>query len=358
MRLNHIGSMGNAFTGRDYTFYYHIMAKQYLALAFEIESQRMKNLSPSINEFNIEKKVIHEEMLTRIGKEPFLLVHNALYQYAFTNHAYQFPIIGRLEDLNKITLAQTMSWYNNHYTANNATIVVVGDVTAEEVFKLARKNFSDIKKLKKNTHKPANTQTEPAKNRLFVMPDKTKVGVLLLAYKVPSIKTAAPAWEAYALEVLAAWLETGRNSRLSGVLINDRQRANEMKILFSPMSRAGTLFIIEATAVQGVSLLQLKNSITEEIEQIKKQLINKNILQKIKNQMTAVEIFDRDSIYTQAKIIGQAESIGIHWSEDAQYISRIKSVTAEQVSSVLKKYLTPEREIVIMQNSYKSDQKD
>ena len=354
-RLSDIGAIGNAYTGRDYTFYYHKIEKQYLALAFELEATRMQNLSPSQTEFDIEKKVILEELHTRINKDPYLPAYNALYEHAFKNHGYQFPVIGRLQDQANLTLEEAMLWYKNYYTADNASIVVIGDIKAEEVFKLARKYFSPVKKAKSSTIR-TNVQHDIQEKRTgrirFVMPQRLKVGAILMAFKVPSIKTSIPAWEAYALEVLAGWFESGNNSRLSKTLIRDQHLANEITIIYSSITRDNSLFIIEAIPAQDVSLRQLEKALIKKIKQIKKELIDQQSLQKIKNQMIATEIFDRDSMYTQAKIIGRAESVGIHWSDDAQYISRIESVTAEQVQKVLHKYLIPANEIIVIQNSH------
>ena len=68
--------------------------------------------------------------------------------------------------------------------------------------------------------------------------------------------------------------------------------------------------------------------------------------------MIATEIFERDSMYTQAKIIGQAESVDIHWSEDAQYMSRIKAVTAEQIKTVLQHYINLDKQFIVIQNAH------
>ena len=357
--LNDIGSKGSAYTTRDFTFYYHIMGKKHLALAFEVESNRMQHLSPSITEFNIEKKVVWEELHSVKGKEPFLPAYNKLYELAFKNNAYQFPVIGRLEDLENLTLAKTMSWYKNYYTPDNATIIVVGDVEAAEVFKLARHYFLPVHKTKMlNNHNIAKSTNKKTTETRFVMPDNITVGAILLAYKVPSINTSVPRWEAYALELLAGWLETGTITRLTRVLIKDKQVANEITISYSSMREENTLFIIEAIPRQGTSLKQLEKTLVDEIKQIKTELISQDSLQKIKNQMIAVEIFDRDSMYTQAKIIGQAESVGIHWSEDAQYISHIENVTAAQIKKVLKKYFIAENKIIVIQNAHKPNNKD
>ncbi len=352
-RLNAIGAKGNAYTSREHTFYYHILEKNHLALAFDVEAQRMQYLSPSVSEFDIEKKIIREECDTYMSNDPYLSAYKLLYQKAFKHNGYQFPISGRPEDRDILTLTKTMDWYKNNYTPDNATIVVVGDVSASEVFQLATKYFSSIKKSRQIStyYSKVTDQTNVKEKMVFVMPATTEVGLILVAFKVPSIKTSIPDWEAYALEVFAGWLES-RNSYLTKALIRDKQLAHEISVIYSPMTKASSVFIFDVIPAYNVSLKQLEQAIIEGIKNIKNVFIDQKSLQKIKNQMIATEIFERDSMYTQAKIIGQAESVGLHWSEDAKYISRIKAVTVEQVKKVFKKYFFAEKEYVVIQNPH------
>lgn len=349
-QMGSIGSLGNAYTTRDHTFYYHTLKKKYLPLAFALEAERMKYLDVDKNAFEIEKKIIKQERLERINQDPYLKANNALYRLAFKNDGYQFPVIGLPEDLPGLTLKQAMIWHKNRYTPDNATIVVVGNVKPAEVISLAKKYFSPIKKKKQKANNSLIADEEKHSVTRYIMPESTKVGMVFLAFKVPSIKTAFPAWEAYALDVLAGWLESGNHSRLTNTLVIDKKIAHEVFVNYSPMSRKQSLFIIEASPLEGISLQQLEQEIIAEIQQIKKEHISDKTLQKVKNQMIATEIFERDSMHTQAKIIGQAESVDIHWSEDAQYINRIKAVTAEQINEVLQKYINLEKKFVVIQN--------
>lgn len=352
-RLNNIGARGNAYTHRDYTFYYHMLEKEHLEVSFKVEAQRMKAIAPTMEDFEIEKKVILEELHTRMTKDPHLFSYEALYEQAFDQSGYRLPVIGFPEDIEALTLSATMDWYNRFYRPDNAIMVVAGDVNEDEVFALVRKHFSDIKKIKSSVKNTANIiDSKQEKTIHYVIPETTQVGLLLMGFKVPSIKSAVPSWEAYALDVLAGWFESGHNSRLSKALIRDTKQAYEISVSYSIMRRQDTLFIIEAIPSQGTTLNNLENILNEEIKKVKSELISNKTLRKIKNQMIATEVYERDSLYTQAKIIGQAEVIGIPWQQDAQYIKRIKAVTPEQIQAVLKKYFVMENKVIVIQNSY------
>ncbi len=357
-QLTRIGAKRNAFTHRDYTFYFYIADKTALPRMLHLEAERMQGLYASEKSLAIEKKIIREEFNNQLSKDPFYFLDDRIYQKAFPDSGYQYPIIGHFSDIQKLSLQQLNHWHQQYYTPDNAVLVVAGDVNANEVFHWAERYFSPITKRRDSSINPQRT----IKNNHLNMPraeihdvlphrkDRSvSTGKLLMGFRVPSIKTAVPQQDAYALEVLAGWLDSGVHSRLPRALIWDRQKAQDISVRYSLMTRYDSLFIIEAMPLKNVSMTELEQAIKDELNAIRQQLISARELREVKNQMIAAEVFERDSTYTQAKIIGQAEVIDIPWSEDAKYIERIKSVTAEQVQEVLKKYFTPNNRITIIQ---------
>ena len=373
-KISTIGAKGNAYTSRDYTFYYHILTKQYLYLAFALEAERMKQLTINKKDLSIEKSVVREEILDNISRDPYLPALNALYDLAFQQEPYQIPAIGLMADQSALTPEYIKSWHEQYYTPDNSILVIVGDVIASDVFKLANQYFSSIRKTRPTkiesiqpvkSHQPAKSlqpikslqriSSHQPKNRRFVMPETTSVAMILLAFKVPSIKTSNPHWEAYALDILAGWLDSGFHSRLTKKLLREAQIAQDVYVTYTPMDKRGSLFIIEATAAHNISVEQLEQALIQEINKIKNETISKEILKKIQTQMIATDIFERDSMYTQAKIIGQSESVDITWQEDAQYISRIKSVTVAQVKEVMLRYFQMGEKFTVIQKMHPAE---
>ncbi len=345
-QLTRVGARRNAYTQRDYTFYYYILNKAYLEWVIHLEAQRMQGLFANEASLKIEKKIIQEEINSQLSKDPFYSLNDRLYKLAFQHSGYQYPIIGNIKDIQQLSLAQIKQWHQQYYTPDNAILVVTGDVKTSDVFKWASDYFSIIKKKRSVPFKTSTSESALAEIHSSI-PGTFHTGKLLMAFRVPSIKTAVPVQDAYALEVLAGWLDSGVHSRLTDALIWDKQQAQDLSIRYTLMTRYDSLFIIEAIPLHGVSMQQLENALVQELEVIKKHPISQSELQKVKNQMIAAEIFEQDSSYIQAKIIGQAEVIDIPWSIDAQYIERIKAVTPEQIQQVLKKYFTANNRIII-----------
>lgn len=355
-QLTRIGARRNAYTHRDYTFYFYIADKTALQRMIHLEALRMQGLYATEQSLAIEKKIIQEEFNNKLSKDPFYFLNDLIYRKAFRYSGYQNPVIGNMKDIQNLTLSQLRQWHQQYYTPDNAVLVIAGDVNAQSVFKWADQYFSPIQKkrtvpVKKNIH--ISDVSGQSEIRFMVTgkqnpPDINRNGKLLMGFRVPSVKTARPNQEAYALEVLAGWLDSGVHSRLPRALIWDKRKAQDISVNYSLMTRYDSLFIIEAMPLENVSMAQLEQAIKEELSLIQQHRISDSELQKVKNQMVAAEIFERDSTYIQAKIIGQAEAIDIPWSEDARYIERIKSVTAEQIQQVLKKYFIPKNRITII----------
>lgn len=140
-----LGGKDNAFTNTDYTAYFQQIPKANLEKMMELEADRMENLQFKDADFQKEIRVVMEERRWRTDDQPNALVDEALRATAFNAHPYHWPVVGWMNDLQNMTVNDARNWYERWYAPNNATMVVVGDVKAAEVKKLAEKHFGRIK---------------------------------------------------------------------------------------------------------------------------------------------------------------------------------------------------------------------
>ncbi len=124
------GGRDNAFTSRDHTAYHQQLHKSKLALALELEADRMVNLQFSVEEFAREMKVIMEERRMRTDDDPHAQLSELMMATVYAVHPYRTPVIGWMSDLENMRLADARDWYEKWYAPNNATLVVGGDVGA------------------------------------------------------------------------------------------------------------------------------------------------------------------------------------------------------------------------------------
>ncbi|MGE3774453.1 MAG: M16 family metallopeptidase, partial [Gammaproteobacteria bacterium] len=111
---------------------------------------------------------------------------------------------------------------------------------------------------------------------------------------------------------------------------------------YQSVSRLPDLFSIDATPREGAALDTLEAAIFEQLETIKQTPPNAQELARVKTQVVADTVYQQDSMFYQAMLIGTLESAGLSWRLKDEYDAGIRAVTAEQVQAVARRYLTPE----------------
>jgi zinc protease len=333
------GGKENAFTSTDYTCYFQQLEKSHLPLAFKLEADRMANLKLTKKEFDKEIKVVMEERRWRTDDKPQSMVNEAFQGAAYRAHPYSRPVVGFMNDLENMTFEDAREWYQNWYAPNNATLVVVGDVKAKEVYKLAQQHFGKLKPKVLPARKP---QVEPAQigERNIIVKAPAKQSYLLMGYHVPAIVDPENDWEPYALEVLAGVLSGNPASRLNQKLVRETQLAVDASAGYDILSRGRlALFALDGTPSEGKTVAELKAALLDQIENVKTTGVTVEELDRVKAGVIAADVYQRDSMFYQAMQIGTVESIGFSWKILDGYPAKLRAVTPEQVQAVAKKYL-------------------
>ncbi|MGB4347225.1 MAG: pitrilysin family protein, partial [Burkholderiaceae bacterium] len=182
-----LGGRDNAFTSKDYTAYFQQIEKSRLEAVMSLEADRMQNLNMDKEEFAKEIKVVMEERRLRTDDQPLAKVYEALNATAYVAHPYHNPIVGWMDDLQNMTAADALAWYERWYAPNNATMVVTGDVDAQQVRKLAEKYFGNIPVKTLPKTKPQNEPTQHGERRVVIKAPAENPYVVL-AYKVPTLR--------------------------------------------------------------------------------------------------------------------------------------------------------------------------
>jgi len=163
-----------------------------------------------------------------------------------------------------------------------------------------------------------------------------------MGYKVPVINTAIEKWEPYALDLLAGILDGGDSARFSKNLVRGSKIATSAGAGYSMDSRVQTLFLLDGIPVTGMTTAQLETALLNELENIKNKPVSDAELNRVKAQVISSAVYEQDSMFYQGMKIGIAETVGIGWKKDSQYVQQIQAVTAEQLQQVAKKYFVPQ----------------
>jgi len=333
------GGKENAFTGSDYTCYFQQLENSHLALSFKLEADRMANLVLSKEEFDKEIKVVMEERRWRTDDKPQSKVNEAFKAAAYQTSPYARPVIGFMNDLENMTYEDAREWYRNWYAPNNATLVVVGDVKADEVYKLAQQYFDKVSSKVLPVRKP---QVEPVQigERRVLVKAPAKLPYLLMGYHVPTLVDTDKDWEPYALEVLAGVLSGNQASRLNQKLVRESQLAIDVSAGYDLLARGHlTLFELDGTPSEGKTVKDLEVALLQQVELVKTSGVTAEELDRVKAGVIATEVYNRDSMFNQAMQIGTVGTIGFSYRILDDYPIKLRAVTPEQVQAVAKKYL-------------------
>jgi zinc protease len=340
-----IGARNNAFTSQDYTAYYEVLAADQLEAAMEIEADRMRNLVFDPEEFKKEIEVVKEERRWRTDDKPSSLLREQFNAVAFLNSPYRAPVIGWMVDLEGMKVKDAYEWYKKWYTPNNATLVVVGDVDPEKVAKMAKKYFS-IYKSNPLPEVKLRTEVEQKGIRNIVLKLPAKLANLRMGFKTPGMISAknktVEKWEPYALEVLANILDGGDSARFAKHLVRGKAIAAGAGAGYYGYGRLPNMMVITGTPAKDVEMSVLKKALLDEIEILKTELVSESELKRVKAQVIAGEVYERDSIQHMATLIGSLESVGLGHQYMDEYVPGVLGVTAQQIQNVAKKYLIEE----------------
>lgn len=332
------GGDENAFTGRDYTAYFQTMSSDRLEVSFKLEADRMRNLLLLPEEFKKEVEVVKEERRMRTEDKPQSLTYEQFLAGAYEASPYRIPVIGWMADLDALQVEDLQVWYRKWYAPNNATLVVVGDVEPDQVIQLAQRHFGPLKPEQVAQPKP---RTEPGQRggKRFTVKTPARQPYLILGYKTPVIGKAEQAWEPYALEMLAYVLDGGSSARLSNNLIRGSKLAVAADTSYSAFSRLPGMLVIDAVPTPGTTTDTVEAALLKEIERFKQELVKEEEMERVRNQIIAAKVYEKDSVFYQAMLIGQMETVGLDWRLADEYVTHLKAVTAEQIKQVAEKYL-------------------
>ena len=328
-RITAMGGELNAYTNRDETVYYQTVAKQHLPEVLQMEADRMVNLGFSNKDYVNELEVVKEERRLRTDDSPSGRLYEKLYQTAFTTSGNKSPIIGSMDDLTHMTGDDARAWYRKWYAPNNATMVIVGDVNAKQAIKQVETAFGALKP-SALPGRALPTEPKQTQARQAEVSAPSELPIVALGYQVPQLKNINDKLP-YALDTLADVLDGNAASRMEKNLVRAKPIALSAGASYSLLTRADTVFVLSGAPAQGVSVPQLIAALKGEVADIAKNGVSEEELARIRNQRAASETYAKDSMATQASLMGDLESKGFGYQDEDEMRRRLNVVTAGEV---------------------------
>jgi zinc protease len=337
-----LGGRENAFTSRDYTGYYQQIPSNKLEDVMKLEADRFASNQWADEEFKKELEVVKEERRMRTEDNPRSLMWEAMNAVAFTASPYRRPIVGWMSDLDAMTPDDARAFYRQWYTPNNAAVVIAGDVDVAKAKALVEKHYGNIPARAGPARKPREEPQQSGIRRLdFKAP--AEQAYVSLAFKVPQITSPAATdtatLDSYALTVLSAVLDGYSGARLDRALTQGENRVADSAGAYCGMAGRGPqICSLDGVPSAGKSAAQVEAALREQVAKIARDGVTEAELNRVKTQWVAGQVYQQDSVFSQARSIGSNWVSGLPLDTDQVVIDRLRAVTAEQVKAVAGKY--------------------
>lgn len=331
--LKSTGASANANTTQDRTLYHITGNAEKLETMFELESDRFMNLNYSEHDFKTEAGAVKGEY-TKNYASPYSRIREQIYNTAFDVHTYKHTTMGFFEDIVDMPNQYKYSkqFYDRYYRPEYCTIVVVGDVTPEQVNTLAQKYFGEWETGSYISTVPQEPQQKATR---YVHLQNAEIPPYInLSYKGPAFKDDQI--DMPALDVLSSIVFSKTSDLYKKLILNER------KARFfgagAPDSRDPNLFGIRTSLVDKKDLQYLKDEVVKALENVKQNGVDADILEKTKSNLK----------YSYAMGIDNPSSIAnsichyIMLTGDPESLNKLYAlydkVTVEDIKMVANKY--------------------
>jgi zinc protease len=337
--VSRLGGRDNAVTSHDATYYFQRLPKEHLKTAMVMEADRMRNLNLVDAEVAAERDVVLQERRSVVDSKPLATLDELINANLYLNHPYRTPVIGWEHEIKKYDRATALAFYRRFYAPNNAILVVAGDVTPDEVRKLAQDTYGRVQRQPGVLRVSRPSEPRQQGIRRVELRD-ARAGTLALQryYMTPSYKSAEPA-EAEALDTLSIILGDGPTSRLYRQLVEEKNIAANAGASFSAVALDGGTLTVYALAGGDTKLDALEQAMDASIAQFIKEGPSEEELEQAKNAMIASYVYSADNQAGLAQRYGSNLVIGRTIADIEEWPDRVAKVTAADVKKVAAKYL-------------------
>ncbi|MGQ0565291.1 MAG: M16 family metallopeptidase [Gemmobacter sp.] len=334
------GGDDNAFTTSDYTAYFQRVAADRLPLMMQMEADRMVNVRMTEEDVTTERQVILEERSQRVDGDPGALFQEQRQAAQYLNHPYGIPIIGWRHEMEGLTRADALSFYDRLYAPNNAVLVIAGDVDPVEVRALAEQHYGPIPPSAAIV--PRLRPSEPpqrAERRLAMADPRVAQPYVVRSYLAPE-RNAGDQAKAAALTYLAELLGgSGTTSVLARALQFDDPKAVYTSAYYDGTSLDPGTFGLVIVPKAGVTLAEAEAAMDAVLAKFLTDGVEPEAFARIRTQLRAGEIYARDDVDGLARRYGAALTSGLTVSDVQAWPDVLQAVTPDDVMAAAREVL-------------------
>jgi zinc protease len=338
--LRENGASNNAFTSRDYTGYYVNGPSDKLELFMDLEADRIEHLNLTQSNMDSEREVVKEERRFRVENRILGLLMEKINAVVYKVHSYKWPVIGYMDDVNRITVQKAKDFYRTFYSPNNAVLVIAGDFDPSKVKKLIEKYYGQMKsqEIKRQTMHPEPAQKEMRTETFYKDIQNDYVS---FSYLIPGALSP----EVFPLELTSHILGEGNSSRLHSKLVYKMQIATSVMTYVMTSQDSSVFQIIvalrpEKTKAEADKILeQAKKEVFQELAALRSKIVSKDEVSKVQNQVAKSFVDGLKTVDGKAYSLAANETILGSYEKLFTDLENYMKVTPQDIQSVSEKYL-------------------
>jgi zinc protease len=346
--LEQAGGSNNGSTDLDRTNYFIDVPSNALELALFLESDRMGYLldTMSPDRVNGQREVVKNERRQSYENRPYGMASIELDRMLWpSGHPYSWPTIGSMEDLTAASYEDIVAFFKTYYAPNNASLVIAGDIDIARTRELVRKWFGEVPR-GPATPPPAAPPALLTRVTKKTLTDQVQLPRLYMGWLTPRMYAPGDA----ALDVAAAILADGKNSRLYSRLVYEMQIAQDVAAVQQGAALGGS-FLVIATAKPGHTIPEIQKIIDEELDRLRREPPERRELQRVLNQIEA-------SFYRSMERVGgfggKADELNAYYFAGggpdfyAEDLARYMSLSPADIQAAVMRWLPPDRRVELI----------
>lgn len=329
-----VGGELNAFTAREHTCYYAHVLDTDLELAVDLVADVVLRARCAADDVEIERAVVLEEIAMR-DDDPEDTLGDVFLSAMFGTHPVGRPVIGSAESIASMTRTQLHSFHMRRYTPERMVVAVAGNVDHNEVVSLVREHFGPrLVRGRKPVAPRKGTGRVTGRPTLEIVNKDAEQTHLSLGVRTPGRH-----WEnRWALSVLNTALGGGLSSRLFQQIRETRGLAYSVYSTVDTFSDSGALSIYAACLPERFA--EVVRVTVDVLEDVARDGITETEYRIAKGSLRGGLVLGLEDSGSRMNRIGRSElNYGAHRTI-ADTLSRIESVTLDEVNSVARKLLT------------------
>ena len=339
------GGTMNGTTNSDRTNYFQTVPSNQLEKMLWLEADRMGFLVDAVTQekFEVQRETVKNERGQRVDNQPYGRLNERVSEALYpSGHPYSWPVIGYMDDLNRVNVNDLKAFFLRWYGPNNATLTIGGDISVSETLVLVKKYFGSIPR-GPEAAMPEKPVFEIVKDRYISMEDNVHLPLLYMTYPTVSLRHEDEA----PLDVLSSILGGGKTSLLYKNLVKT-QFAVQAQV-GHPCAELSCTFSLLALPhpASGKSLADVEKIIRDTLVEFEQRGVEEDDLLKVKAEMEASFVFGLQSVSGKVSQLAANQTFSNNPNYIAQDIARYNNVTKEDVMRVFKKYIKDQHGVIM-----------